>query len=105
MELLAVDSLDRCTTLPYDDVTDDMIRRYGDIHDDYVKSCYLDLIPVLNKRGRQDLVRAIDYRMEKYHEKISNNVSLSERIKRFDQNNLGGQLTHFKRNLQRKITP
>jgi hypothetical protein len=100
LELLIVDRLDRCAALPYDDVTADMVRRYGDIHDDYVISCYLDLIPSLNQIGRQDLVRAIEYRMEIYNAKKNKDKnSLREKIKRFDQENLSGQLTRFKRKL------
>ena len=100
LELLVVDRLDRCVTLPYDDVTPDMVKQYGDIHDDYVISCYLDLIPSLNQIGRQDLVRAIEYRMEIYNAKKNKDKnSLREKIKRFDKSNLSGQVTRLKRKL------
>jgi hypothetical protein len=102
LELLVVDRLDRCSTLPYDDVTADMVRHYGNIHDDYVKSCYLDLIPALNGIGRQDLVRAIEYRMEIYDAKNKDNNPLFEKFERFYKEKLNSQLSLLKRKLLKR---
>ena len=99
LELLAVDRLDRCAALPYDDVTADMVRQYGDIHDDYVRSCFTDLIPALNRIGRMDLVRAVEHRMDIYDAKKKGSKTLIEKIKEFDQQDLNRHLTRLKRKL------
>ena len=99
LELLVVGKLKECTTLPYDDVTEEMVRKYANIHDDYVKSCYLDMIPTLGLCGREDLVRGIRYRMDVYRDKIKAKHPLIEKIKQFDQENLDGKIGRIKRKL------
>ena len=101
LELLVVGRLDRCTTLPYDDVTADMVRKYANIHSDYNESCYLDLIPALNQRGRKDLVQAIEYRLDIYHAKNRKKNPLIEKIRRFDQERLNGRISGIKRRLEK----
>jgi hypothetical protein len=101
LELLVVGRLDRCTALPCDDVTGDMIRQYANIHSDYNESCYLDLIPALNKRGRKDLVQAIAYRLDIYHAKKQKKNPLLEKIRRFDQEKLNGRISGIKKRFKR----
>lgn len=97
LEMLAVDRLDRCAALPYNDVTEDMVRQSANIHSDYNESNYIELIPALNRRGRKDLVRAVEYQIDKYHAKASIIDPLFQKIRQLDQKNFGGKISGLKR--------
>lgn len=98
LTLLTLGVLDQTCAFPEQEVSEELVRRKAKIHDDYVESCYPELIDPLKAMGRHDLVRAIEYRIAKYHDR---EPGLKASIKRFDRRHLDGNLRRFVTRLRR----
>jgi hypothetical protein len=94
LELLALQALERAEAFAQDDVAEDLVSRVH-IHDDYVASCYRDLLEPLKQHGRRDLVRGIEHALTRYRGKIG----YKEKLRRFDRRYLNGSVAALKRTL------
>jgi hypothetical protein len=89
LAFLVLKSLDRASSLPTDDISAELILKRVRFADDFAPSCYPELLEPLAQMGREDLVRAIEYRLAAYHHPER---GLKERVKRIDSKYFGGNL-------------
>ena len=99
LALLAVGALAKTKAFPFDDLSADMVSKISIkkpiIKDSYsVDDNYLELISPLMKRGRHDLVDAIEQLLERYNYRES---ASKVRIKRFYRKHLKDNLIRCKR--------
>jgi len=99
LELIALGALDRCGAFPKHDVSEEVAAKAG-IHDDYVQSCYTDMIEPLAQRGRHDLVRGVERALANYR----GETGWTGPMKRFDRLHLNGALRTAKRALRPAAT-
>ena len=98
--LIALDRLDKTQAFPDNDLSESLVSK---VHiekqptkDSYsIELDYLELIPPLRERGRNDLVRAIEHIISVSRYQDPNTVK--ERVKRLDRRYLGGTLAKLKR--------
>jgi hypothetical protein len=90
LAFLALKSLDRASTLPAQNISAELILEKVRFTDDFQVSCYPELLEPLSQIGREDLVRAIEYRLAKYYYPER---GLKERIKRIDSKYFSGNLS------------
>jgi hypothetical protein len=82
-------SLDRASAFPAQDISAELIlKRVRFTADDQV-ICYPEMLEPLAQMGREDLVRAIEYRLAAYHHPER---GLRKRIKRIDSKYFSGKL-------------
>lgn len=100
LALVALGRLDQTRAFKDDDVTESMVRnieleRQSSKNSYTVEESYLELIPALSARGRQDLVRAIEdlIARSRYREPSA----FRQGIKKFDQAYMGGTISRLKR--------
>ena len=103
LALLSIGVLDKTKAFPYDDLSADIVKKAkiksplarGSFSNEYF---YLELVPLLEKRGRKDLVDAIQEIIavgnEKYHKK-----SFIDSIEAFDKEQFGGKLKKIKKTI------
>ena len=92
LELLALGVLGQTDAFPRNDVSEDLIRSViPQITDPYKIACYRELVAPLTEKGRYDLVRAINEKLEEY-EKRQNKMERVQKIKRFDDKYFSGRL-------------
>lgn len=104
LALLALDSLSKAKAFPLDDVTAEHIDgiRLGSGPNETRTSHhhYLELIPIFKKKGRHDLVRAIEkkiaYQQNLEIRKKYRNMFI-EPIRKFDEEKLGGVMRKMKK--------
>lgn len=89
LALLASGVLDRTRAFPEQDVSPELILEAATVDDASVETCWRDLIAPLTEKGRHDLVRAIERRLARYHDR---EPGLRAKIKRFDRKYLNGNL-------------
>jgi hypothetical protein len=94
LTLLALGVLDQTSCFPNQHVSEDLVLKKVNIHDDYVESCYQALVGPLAEKGHHDLVRAVEYRIAKYHER---EAAWKAKIKQFDHKFIHGSLGKLKR--------
>jgi hypothetical protein len=92
LELLALGALERSPAFPRLDLTVDTVSAIY-IGDDYVASCYDELLAPLALQGRADLVRGIEENLAGYRGEIGYRGAL----RRFDRIHLHGGLRALKR--------
>lgn len=93
LTLLTLGALDQTNSFPSQDVSDELILKKVNIHDDYVESCYQHLIGPLAEIGRQDLVRAVEKRIAAYHNR---KPTWKQRVKHFDDKYMNGNVAKMK---------
>jgi len=89
LAFLILKSLDLASTPPAQDISTELILEKVRFTDDFQTSCYPELLEPLSQIAREDLVRAIEYRLAKYYYL---GRSLKERIKRIDSKYFSGNL-------------
>ncbi|MFN6945464.1 MAG: hypothetical protein ACK4ND_10990 [Cytophagaceae bacterium] len=96
LALLSIGALDKTHAFPKQDVTDSMIEKAVLIKNSYAANWYKELLTPLLQRGREDLARAIEYKIVDYYrqKRIANWKS---RIKQMDSRYFNGNLVKFKR--------
>ena len=67
LAFLVLKSLDRASTLPANDISKKLILEKVKFSDDFAASCYPELLKPLRQIGREDLIRAIEYRLDRYY--------------------------------------
>ncbi|MCK4785576.1 MAG: hypothetical protein KAV87_17615, partial [Desulfobacteraceae bacterium] len=87
LALVALGALDKTGAFPHNDVSEEMVSKIKIkrplIENSYsVEDDYLELIPFLRKRGRHDLVRAIERLIERYRNPEG---SIIDRIRRYSR--------------------
>jgi hypothetical protein len=93
LALLGLGALDKTAAFVENDVLPNEVLGTAHIHSPYMEACYLELIPPLAERGREDLVRTVERLIAGYKGDLGWRGSL----KRIDRKFLGGTLTHIKR--------
>lgn len=93
LTLLALGVLDQTSCFPNQHVSEELVLKKANIHDDYVESCYRELVGPLAEKGRHDLARAVEHRIAKYHE---HEPAWKAKIKQFDRNYMNGNLYRLK---------
>ncbi len=88
--LVALGALEKTRVFPQTDVSQDLLLAGVNIDGLDVEASYLELIPLLNQKGRQDLVRAIQHLSTRYREK-----DWKGWLKRFDRTIFKGNLRHL----------
>jgi len=103
LALIAIDRLDKTRAFLEDDLSESTVKsvhleRQRTKGDYSVEYDYLELIPPLLERGRDDLVRGIEHiiAMSRYQ-----SPTIIERLKGFDQKYLGGKINAIKRFINR----
>lgn len=101
LALLALGVLDQTEAFSKNDVSADMVSRIHiskpSLPNSYAyEQNYIELIPLLKEKGRDDLVRSIEQLIERYRNSINPKVSLKTKIWQFDQKYLRGRLTKLK---------
>ena len=93
LALLGLDKLNQTRSFINDDLSEEWVRDRIKIMYPYVESSYNELIPPLMNKGRDDLVRAIEYGISRYRyrEPIWKTM-----VKRMDQKYLHGNLKKLK---------
>lgn len=92
LELVALGALERSRAFPRQRVSEEEVAE-AYIHDDYVASCYTELVAPLQEQGRYDLVRAIHGIVARYR----GEVGWKGPIKAFDRKYLQGSLSQLKK--------
>ena len=87
LALVALGALDKTGAFPHNDVSEEMVSKIKInrplIENSYsVEDDYLELIPFLRKRGRHDLVRAIERLIERYRNPEGSSI---DRIRRYSR--------------------
>ncbi len=102
LALIAIDQLGKTRAFSEDDLSESTVKsvhlRRQNSKDDYsVEYDYLELIPPLLERGRNDLVRGIEHiiAMSRYQ-----SPTIKERLKKFDRQHLGGMVGKLTRPLR-----
>jgi len=98
--LIALDRLDKTHAFPDNDLSESLVSKVQiekqHTKDSYsIELDYLELIPPLRERGRNDLVRAIEHIISVSRYQDPNTVK--ERVKRLDRRYLGGTFAKLKR--------
>lgn len=105
--LLAVGKLDKTNAFPLNDLSEDHIRRIlpkPDSPDIWsVQATYLQMIPPLKEKGRDDLVRAVGDMIERSNNLNKNKMSLKSRIWAIDQKYFNGMMTNIKHKTRRIV--
>ena len=89
LTLLVLGVLDQTRAFPGDDVSEELVLTRARPKTPYQASSYQELIAPLSEKGRHDLVRAIERRLAKYHDR---EPGLKAGGKRFDHKYLDGRL-------------
>jgi hypothetical protein len=89
LAFLILGSLDRASSLPPQEISAELILKRVRFTDDFQVSCYPEMLEPLAQMGREDLVRAIEYRLAAYDHPER---GLRKRIKRIDSTHFGGKL-------------
>lgn len=76
LEFYALDALDRTGAFPCTEITAQMIFKYVNIDNDFVEGFYLEILDLLTRKGRTDLVQAIEYKIKEYR-----GIGMKRRIK------------------------
>lgn len=100
LALIAINRLDKTDAFPGDDLSESIVRTIRIEQQQTAQSYsveydYLELIPHLKERGRDDLVRAIDYVISA--SRYRDPTSIKERVKGLDRRYLGGAISKLKR--------
>lgn len=91
--------LEKASTFPIHDVTVEQIEKTGPLAPNTF-FFWSDLIEPLTKQGRHDLLRAVEQKIERYHQAEKRNrlrKSYIEPIIEYDEQKLGGMLRKLKR--------
>ncbi|NLE44666.1 MAG: hypothetical protein GX620_08080 [Chloroflexi bacterium] len=93
LQLLAVDSLDKTSVFPYQDVLPEMLERLR-LTDEHLDVWYGELIDPLTARGRLDLVEVIERKRSELRKHLAwqEERDWKGAVKRFDRKWLGGML-------------
>jgi len=97
LAMLVAGVLHKASTFPSNDISEDLIRSSFDPNDQNIAD-FAELIAPLTEMGRDDLVRAIERKMDMYLER---EPGLKGWAKRFDRKYLHGNLAGFRRVIQR----
>ena len=89
LALLALGVLNQTHVFPEHDVSAELVLKHAYIYDAYSESSYRELIAPLAGKGRHDLVRAIEYRIAKYHSSV---FGWKSKVKQLDRKYLNGYL-------------
>ena len=100
LSLLALGVLDKTKAFDYNDLSVDSVKK---VHipkaptiEGYGKEIYyLELMPLLAKKGHEDLANAINYVIQKYRN-LYHEKSLKTKIKHFDSKYLGNSLVRIR---------
>ena len=91
--LLALGKLHESSAFPFQDVTPELADAGVRVDTAYSESCYRELLKPLADRGRDDLVRVIEKRIEMNHHRNGRRA----RIRHFDRKYIKGSLGKLKR--------
>jgi hypothetical protein len=95
--LLALGLLERTTTFPQTDLSEEQLVKGSRITDSYEAACYRELMPLLSRMGRDDLVRGIRRVLARYREKDVKGI-----LKRLDRAFADGQFLQWGKALRAK---
>ena len=98
LELMALGAFDRADAFQKRDLSESFVATTY-IHDDYVASCYRDLVGPLRTGGLHDLSRGVESALARY----SGEVGLRGRLKRFDREYLNGALRALRKAARRTV--
>ncbi len=90
LELLVAGALDRAEAFPDNDVSAELVRTQVRMPRAYLETFYGELVEPLAEMGRDDLVTAIKYHLNKYPKKRK--INFKHRIKQLDEKYLNGRL-------------
>jgi hypothetical protein len=101
LALLALGALDKTRAFPPDDIAPEMLAEINIkkpvFQDSYsYEQNYLELLPLLRERGRDDLVRAVEDVLRRFY---ASGPSLKARIRRLDRQYLMGTLGKLKKSV------
>jgi len=100
LELLAVGMLDKTRAFPFNDLSEDHIRRIllkPDSSNRWsAQATYLQMIPPLKEKGRYDLVRAIKDLIERSNNPKKSKKTLKKKVWEVDQKYLHGMIVNLK---------
>ena len=99
LAFLVLNSLDRAISLPADDIAAELILEKVSFADDFAPSCYPEMLGPLGQIGREDLVRAIQFKLTKYYNRER---GIKEIIKRVDSKYFSGNLKRVYRAINSK---
>ncbi|MGI9304383.1 MAG: hypothetical protein ACR2RB_17010 [Gammaproteobacteria bacterium] len=94
LALLTLGVLHKTPAFEADDVSSDLVRRRAKVSNDYVESCYLQMLQPLAAAGRNDLVAAVKSRIAAYRNKGGHRWKA--RVKDFDRKYLNSSLTRMR---------
>jgi hypothetical protein len=97
LALIALDAFDGATTFITRELSADALRSGVYLRSNTVYE-YTELVPLLRRRGRDDLVQAIETLVDEYRGEIG----LTGRVRRFDRVHLNGSIASLWRSTMRR---